>query len=254
MHPWRDRAQLFDVVREVAISDFRLKYNDSVLGYVWGLLSPIVMLVIYVMVFRHIIGVRGRGYEVYVLVGVVFWAFFQDCTFSGVNALTRKAGVLRAVPIPVVVVVASGMISTLITLAINSVLLTLVLAYLGALSPLAPFAILPIFCLALLASGTGFFVALAYVHFRDMGLMWHTALQALFWMTPIVYPVQSESLAELLYLNPIARCLYLIRWFLTSRFFPATRFIVLTVLFCVGVFCLGLFMFVRRQKQIPESL
>lgn len=254
MHPWRDRAQLFDIVREVAISDFRLKYNDSILGYAWGLLSPIVMLVIYVMVFRHIIGVRGRGYETYVLVGVVFWAFFQDCTFSGLNALTRKAGVLRAVPLPAVVVVASGMISTLITLAINTLLLVIVLALRGSLSHLSPLAIVPIVCLALLASGIGFFVALFYVHFRDMGLMWHTALQALFWMTPIVYPVESEALAEVLYLNPIARCLYLIRWFLTSQYFPATRFMALTVLFCVGVFGLGLYMFVRRQPNIPESL
>jgi ABC-type polysaccharide/polyol phosphate export permease len=254
MHPWRDRAQLVDVVREVAISDFRLKYNDSVLGYFWGLLSPVLMLLVYVMVFRHIIGVRGRSYETYVLIGVVFWTFFQDCTFSGLNALTRKAGVMRSVPLPVIVVVASGMVSTLLTLAINTVLLCLVLAFLGALSPLAPFAVLPIACLALLAAGTGFFVALAYVHFRDTGLIWHTALQALFWMTPIVYPVESQSLAGILYLNPIARCLYLIRWFLTSRYFPATRFIVLTVLFCVGVFALGLFMFVRRQREIPEAL
>ena len=254
MNVWRDRAQLLDVVRESAISDFRMKYNDSVLGYVWGLLSPIVMLVIYVTVFRHIVGVRGRDYETYVLVGVVFWTFFQDCTFSGLTALTRKSSVLRAVPLPPVVVVGSGMISTLITLGINTLLLTLVLSIRGALSPLAPLALLPIACLALLAAGTGFFVALAYVSFRDAGLMWHTALQALFWMTPIVYPVESESLAQVLYLNPIARCVYLIRWFMTADYLPATRFIVLTVLFCCGVFALGLWSFVRRQSTIPESL
>jgi ABC-2 type transport system permease protein len=254
MHPWRDRAQLVDVVRESAISDFRMKYNDSVLGYLWGLLSPIVMLIIYVMVFRHIMGVRGRDYETYVLVGVVFWTFFQDCSFAGLSALTRRTSVLRAVPLPPVVVVVSAMASTLITLAINTVLLAIVLWFRGALSGLAPLAVLPITCLALLAAGTGFFVALAYVHFRDAGLMWHTALQALFWMTPIVYPVESESLAQILYLNPIARCLYLIRWFMTAHYLPAARFIVLTVLFCVGVFALGLWLFVRRQRMIPEAL
>ncbi len=254
MHLWRDRARLLDIVREVAVSDFRLKYNDSVLGYAWGLLSPLVMLGIYLAVFRKILGIGGRGFEIYVLVGVVFWTFFQDCTFSGLDALTRKMGILRAVPLPVVVVVASGMLSTFITLAINSVLLVFVLAVRGVLSPLAPFAILPIVCLGLLAAGIGFFVALAYVDFRDTGLLWHTALQALFWLTPVVYPVQSEALAEVLYLNPIARCLYLIRWFLTSSFFPATRFIVLTAAFCVAVFALGLYAFVRRQRMIPESL
>jgi ABC-2 type transport system permease protein len=254
MHLWRDRALLFDIVREVAVSDFRLKYNDSVLGYAWGLLSPLVMLAIYLGVFRKILGIGGRGFEVYVLVGVVFWTFFQDCTFSGLNALTRKADLLRAVPLPVAVVVASGMVSTFITLAINALLLVVVLAARGVLSPLAPFAMLPIACLAMLAAGIGFFVALAYVHFRDTGLVWHTALQALFWLTPVVYPVQSDALAEVLYLNPVARCLYLIRWFLTSSFFPATRFIVLTVACCVGVFALGLFAFLRRQRTIPEAL
>jgi ABC-type polysaccharide/polyol phosphate export permease len=243
-----------EVVRELAVSDFRLKYNDSVLGYAWSMLSPLVMLGIYYFVFRHIIGVRSPGYQVYLLVGVVYWTFFQDCTFSGLSALISKSGVLKSIHVPVILVVLGGALSTVITILINTLVLVLALAVWGKLSPLFPLVILPIVCLVLLASAVGMLVALAYVHFRDIGLIWHVVLQAWFWLTPVVYMVHSPTFEEVLYVNPVARCLYLIRLFLVYDYLPATRFVVITVALCVGLFTLALRLFLRRQQRIPEAL
>jgi len=244
----------WEVMRELALSDFRLKYYDSVLGYAWSMLSPLLMLAVFYFVFRFVLGVTTPGYLVYLLVGLVCWSFFQDCSYSGLTALAGKAGVLKAVRVPAGLVVAAGVLSTMITLAINTTVLVLALGLAGRLSPLAPLALLPLVCLALFAAGTSFLVALAGVQFRDASLIWSVLLQACFWLTPVVYVANAGPVAELLYLNPLARCLYLIRWFLLYDYFPALRFVVVTVAACAGTFVLGVGVFLRRQAAIPETL
>jgi ABC-2 type transport system permease protein len=244
----------WEVVRELAVSDFRSKYHNSALGYAWSMLSPLLMLGIFYFVFRHVVGIERPGYLVYLSVGIVYWTFFQDCTFSGMNALSAKASVLRSIRVSPAIVVLAGAASTLITLLINSAVLALALGAAGRLSRLAPLVVLPLVCLVLLATGLSALAALLFVRFRDMGLLWGLALQALFWLTPVVYIVSSESLAELLYLNPLARCLYLIRWFLVYDYLPAARFVALTFLSCAAVCALGVGLLVRQQDLIPESL
>jgi len=248
------RLLRWEVMRELAVSDFRLKYYDSALGYAWSMLSPLLMLAVFYFVFRFVLGVTTPGYLVYLLVGLVCWTFFQDCSYSGLTALGGKAGVLKAIHLPAGLVVAAGVLSTLITLAINTGVLVVVLALTGRLSPLAPLALLPLVCLVLFAAGTSFLVALASVQFRDTTLIWSVLLQALFWLTPVVYVANTGPVAELLYLNPLARCLHLIRWFLLYDYLPTFRFVVVTVGACVATFGLGVGLFLRRQAGIPETL
>ena len=252
--PSPPRLLRWEVLRELAVSDFRLKYYDSVLGYAWSMLSPLLMLAVFYFVFRFVLGVTTPGYLVYLLVGLVCWTFFQDCSYSGLTALGGKAGVLKAIHLPAGLVVAAGVLSTLITLAINVSVLMLALGLGGRLSPLAPLALLPLLCLALFAAGVSFLVALAGVRFHDTSLIWSVLLQACFWLTPVVYVANTGPIAELLYLNPLARCLYLIRWFLLYDYLPTLRFVVLTVLACGATFVAGVGLFLRRQSGIPEAL
>jgi ABC-2 type transport system permease protein len=249
--PWRVR---WEAIRELALCDFRLKYYDSALGYAWSMLSPIAMFAIYYFVFRYALGIGTPGYIVYLMVGVVYWTFFQDCTWSGLTSLAGKAGVLRALPLAPCDVVVASALSTVFTLVIKTVVLVIVLALAGKLSPLAPLVILPLVCLVLLATGLSFLVGLASVQLRDANLIWNLLLQACFWLTPVVYVVDSGLLSDVLYLNPLARCLYLIRWFLVYDYLPSFRFIFFTVVACASAFGLGLWLFLKREHVIPEAL
>lgn len=244
----------FEVIRELAVADFRLKYHDSVLGYLWSMLSPLLMLGTFYLVFRFIVVVHTPGYLPYLAVGLVYWTFFQDCSCSGLTSLSAKAGTLRSVPVPAALVVAGAAASTVITIAINTVVLVVVLAVFGRLSRLAPLAIVPLVALVLLGSGLAFLVAVAHAHFRDTALMWNVLLQAGFWLTPVVYHVASPPLWEVLHWNPLARCLSLLRWFLVYGFIPPARFIAVTFALCAAVFAIGLGLMARQQRRIPELL
>lgn len=242
------------VARALAVSDFRLKYYDSLLGYAWSMLSPLLMIGTYFFVFHVVLGVRTPGYLPYLLVGIVYWTFVQDCTFSGLSSLATKAVLLKSIPVPALVVVLAAALSTTITLGINTLVLMLALAAAGWLSPLAPLAVLPLLCLVALATGVSSAVALAYVRFRDAGLIWTALLQVWFWLTPIVYLVPDGPLGEALFLNPLARCLFLIRWFLLYDYLPPLRFVLVTVAMCGAVCAAGLWSFACRQRHIPEAL
>jgi ABC-type polysaccharide/polyol phosphate export permease len=247
-------ARRLEVVRELALGDFRLKYHDSLLGYLYSMLSPALMLGIFYVVFRYLIVVPVPGYLFYLSVGLVFWTFFQDCSCSGLTALMSKAVLLRSVRVPPLVVVAGSLASTVITLAINSAVLLLALGAGGRLSPLAPLAVLPLLGLLMLAAGVGLLVAVAYVHFRDVPLIWNVLLQALFWLTPVAYHVSSQPLWELVHLNPLARCLTLLRFYLIYDHAPPVRFVALTLAACAAVLGLGVVLFLREQPRIPEAL
>ena len=89
---------------------------------------------------------------------------------------------------------------------------------------------------------------------RDIGLFWNLVLQAWFWMTPVVYTIRNPDFEELLYLNPVARCLYLIRWFMVYHYLPSFRFVAITVVACAGFFLFALRVFRQNEPRIPEEL
>jgi ABC-type polysaccharide/polyol phosphate export permease len=252
-----DRRRLVRYARiagELALSDFRLKYYDSALGYAWSMLSPLLMLAVFYAVFRFVLGVTRDDYALYLLAGIVCWSFFQDCTFSGLSALNGKAGILKAIHVPPALVVGAAALSTTITLAINAAILVGVFAGLGRIGPRAALLPLPLACLALLGAGTSFLVALAFVRYRDMGVVWHVLLSAWFWLTPVVYAVPAGPVGELFAWNPAARCLELVRACLLAEPAPGAASIAATVGFCAAVFLAGAGTFLARQALVPEKL
>ena len=218
------------------------------------MLSPLLMFAIFYLVFRNVLGVRIPGYMPYLAVGLVYWTFFQDCTCSGLTSLAGKAGLMKSVPVKPLLVLTAAALSTVITLVINTTLLALGLGLAGRLSTLSPLALVPLAALVLLATGVSFLVALAYARFRDVAVVWPVLLQALFWLTPVTYHVTRQDLWEILHLNPLARCLSLLRFYLVYDFLPPWRFVIVSFTACALVFAIGFLLVRRFQSLIPENL
>jgi len=219
------------------------------------MLSPLLMFAVFYVVFRHVLGVRVPDYMPYLAVGLVYWAFFQDCTSSGITSLAGKAGLMKAVRVPPLLVLTAAALSTVITLVVNTTLLVVGLGLAGRLTWRSGLAIVPLAGLVFLATGVSFIVALAYARFRDVAVVWPVLLQALFWLTPVTYRVAPQTtLWEVLHLSPLARCLSLLRWLLVYDVEPPWRFVAVSLGACVLVFAAALWLVRRFQATIPESL
>lgn len=213
----RNRA----ILREMVSSDFKVRYQGSVLGYMWSLLKPLFMFAILYVVFNFIIPL-GKGvphYPVYLFIGIVFWNFFNEASMTGLTSIVNSSDIIRKISIPRYLVVVASSVSALINLFLN-LLVVLVFAVINGVDPSLSWLILPVLIIELfvLAQAVAFFMSAMYVKFRDINYIWELILQAGFYATPIIYPLTKipEGLQKFFLLNPMAQMMQDARHLLIS--------------------------------------
>lgn len=259
----QNRALLSELVR----TDFKLRYQGSVLGYAWSLLRPMLMFLILYVVFVKFLKL-GSGvphYPIYLLLGIVLWQFFADITSQGLSSVVDRGDLIRKIRIPRWIIVISSSISALINLGFNMVIVSifLVINHVDILRTTLwfPFILLQIFLLAL---GVALFLSASFVKYRDVSYIWEVLLQAAFYATPILYPitlVTDLTLQKLLMLNPMAQAIQDARYAVVTHEtttiadsfgYPAARLIPLLI--SVVVLVLGILYFKKQAKTFAENL
>jgi len=213
------------LLRELVITDFKLRYQGSVLGYAWSLLKPLFLFAILYVVFEKLLRL-GKGvehYPIYLLLGVVLWNFFTETTNNGLQAIISRGDLIRKINFPKYIIVISGTISALINLGFSLVVVFVFLFFNGVTLTWGAFLAIPILLeLYVFALALAFFLATLNVKYRDTGYLWEIVLQAAFYATPIVYPLslvvtQSAIAAKLIMLNPVAQIIQDMRYVLVTH-------------------------------------
>ena len=177
---------------ELIKTDFKLRYQGSVLGYLWAILRPLLMFAILYIVFAKILRF-GDGiphYPVYLLTGTVLWNFFTECTGQGIQSIVMRGELLRKISFPKYIVVLAATATALINLAINLCVI-LIFALINGVSPswswlLVPFSVVELYAFSL---GISFLLGAINVKYRDITSIWDVLIQSLFYAIPIIYPI-----------------------------------------------------------------
>lgn len=212
------------LLSELIVTDFKLRYQGSVLGYVWSVLKPLFLFAIMYFVFGFIFNFRGdvEHFAVYLLVGIVLWSFFTEATSQGLQAIVTRGDLIRKINFPKYIIIISGTTSALINLFFNLLVVFFFVIINGVeltwLSLLLPVIILELYVFAL---ALAFFLSAFNVKFRDIGYLWEIFLQAAFYATPILYTIslvadKSEVIAKIMLLSPIAQTIQDARYVLVS--------------------------------------
>ena len=219
-----DARRFWNLARTLATTDWKVRFYGSALGYVWSLLRPLMLFGIVYFVFAEVLD-AGRGiphYGVILLLAMIMYFFFSEVTGAGVTAMVDRESLLRKVGFPRAVVPLAVALVAAMNLALNLVVLVVFVALTGVeprwswlLLPI-PFALLLVF-----ATGVSMLLSALYVRYRDVRPIWEVVLQAFFYATPILYPIeavirQSETLAKVALLNPIATLVQESRHLLTG--------------------------------------
>lgn len=252
-HRWRNFRKYLTIVRELAIADFRLKYHDSALGYVWSMLNPLMMFGVYYFVFHYIFKSSIQNFPLFLLIGVINFAFFQDCTFSGMMSLGAKAGIIKKIYFPRSIVVFTAATTSVISYLVNSSVIFSLVFLTKGFTPLVLLTIIPAICLLLCSIGISFLLTTLYAFFRDMGQIWNVLIMALFWMSPVAYNAETlpAPISTIVYFNPLSRIFVLMRHYLLYNYFDG-RFLLMTVIYSVLVFIAGILVFRKYENIIPE--
>lgn len=201
------------LLRELVVTDFKLRYQGSVLGYAWSLLKPLLMFAVLYVVFVEFLRL-GRDIEhfpVYLLLGIVIWNFFTETTGQSLTSIVARGDLIRKIRIPRWIIVVSASVSALINLGLNLIVVGVFLILNGVdITPnilLLPVSLIEVYLFAL---GLSFFLAAVFVRFRDIGNIWDVIVQIGFYVTPILYPlsmVPNEFFQKLILMNPMAQAI-----------------------------------------------
>lgn len=159
------------------------------------------------------------NFPVYLLLGIVLWNYFLEVTSNSVSAIVAKGDLIRKINFPKYVIILSASFSALINLALNFIIITFFMVVTDvAPTPQIIFAPLLIFELFVLSLAVGFLLSTLYVRFRDISYIWEVILQAAFYATPILYPLNlvPEQFTKLLMLNPMAQIIQDFRYILVT--------------------------------------
>lgn len=199
------------ILREMVVTDFKVRYQGSVLGYLWSLLKPLFLFAILYIVFTYIIplGKDVEHYPVYLLTGIILWNFFTESTMNGASSIVARGDLIRKVSIPRYLVVVASSLSALINLGF-SLVVVVIAAFINGITPsFSWFLLIPIIAeLFVFALGASFLLSALYVKFRDITYIWEIFLQAGFYATPIIYaliPRVPEALHKWFFINPMTQ-------------------------------------------------
>jgi ABC-2 type transport system permease protein len=211
----RSRAQgrvRWELLLGLVRKDLKVKYQGSVLGFLWSLANPLLLLVVYTFVFQVVLksGIPSFGY--FLLSGLLVWNLFAGAVGTSTGAVVGNAGLVKKVRFPLSVLPLSQVGFALVHFALQLFVLLVVMAVTGNTQFIGPHLLLAVPAIAvavLFTVAVSFLVAGLNVRYRDTQHVVEVALMAGFWINPIVYSVslvQKElgDLYGLYYLNPMA--------------------------------------------------
>jgi lipopolysaccharide transport system permease protein len=245
------------LIRKIAISDFKLRYKNSVLGFFWSLLEPLLMLIVLYVVFTNLMRMEVEHYQLFLLMGIVSWDFLAKGTLMSLNSILGKPGLVKHVYFPREVLVISSCITALMMAALEFSVFALFMIFFrvipGPTIVYFPFILLIEFILIL---GLSFGLSVLNVFYRDVQYMWAVALQAGFFAAPIIYPMSILPLkvASVVMLNPMTRIIGMFRDAVIYNTQLSINDIVYSLGFALILLVIGYLIFRRLEPGLAEEM
>lgn len=259
----QNRALLTELVR----TDFKLRYQGSLLGYAWSLLKPLLLFVILYTVFVYFlrIGDDIPHFPVYLLLGIVLWNFFTEMTVQSLGSIVGRGDLIRKIRIPRWMIVFSSSVSATINLLLSLVVVG-VFMFVNEVPLTLSILLLPVYIVMIyaFALGCSLFLAAAYVKFRDISYIWEVVLQGGFYATPIIYPLQMIDnllVQKILLLNPVAQAIQGARHSVvtqetltTGAVWGGSFMVIVPAIFVIAVLVGGLLYFKSQADYFAENI
>jgi lipopolysaccharide transport system permease protein len=246
-----------DVIAVLAQKDFKVRYRNSVLGFLWSLLNPLAYMVILTLVFSLLLRVSIPNFAAWVLIGILVWRFFSVGTGQGLSAIVANPSLVSKVCIPRHVIVLSNNVANFLGSALEFLVLVPLLALLGV--NLTAYALyLPVILVSefLLVFALSLSLSSLNLRYRDFYQLWDIALQLGFFLSPIVYDASLiPGRFQLVYsLNPMTRLIESTRDIFLLHKLP-TLFDGVVILSSIAILLLvGFLIFRRLEGRFAEEL
>lgn len=242
---------------KLAMSDFKLRYKNSVLGFLWSLIEPLLMLTVLYIVFSYFMRINVEHYQIFLLVGIISWNMLSRGTTMSLNSILGKPSLVNKVYFPREILVISSCITALFMTLLEFVVFGIFMI-IFAITPTITAIYFPIilFIEFLLILGLSFGLASLNVYYRDIQYIWVVIMQAGFFASPIIYPISiiPEKYLWLIKLNPMTLIIDMLRGSMMYSIVPALRDMTFIIISIFLVLIIGYIIFLRLEPRFAEEI
>ena len=246
-----------ELIRIMTISELKVKYQSSILGFTWSLLNPLLMMLVLYFVFSNVFKATQNHFALYLLIGIVSWRFLSNGTSSAIASIVGKPSLVTKIHIPRQVLVLSVVLSSFISSILEFVVLVPLLFILGV--GLSPYILLfPVIHLIffMMVYGMSLILASLYVYYRDLNQIWEVIVQMGFFLSPIVYPLTTvpENYLPYYMLNPVTVVIQMYRDILLYHTAPDPADLAFAFLVGSAIILIGSVVFKRLERRFAEEI
>jgi ABC-2 type transport system permease protein len=261
---WR---RFFHLTWLIAVTDYRLTYFGSALGYLWSLMRPLALFGVLYLVFSSFLKFGGDipHYRDLLLMNIVLFMFFSEATGQAVRAVLNRETLVRKMHFPRMVIPLSVVLTSMLNLAGN-LGAVLVFILIDHVQPRWTWLLFPLLLIPLVmfTAGVSMILSSLYVTYRDIGPIWGVLTQLLFYATPVLYAIETVDpvgLQKVLLSNPLSAILQQARHWLIDPSAPGFvgaiggfPWALLPVVIFFAVCAFGLWVFNHEAPRIAERL
>jgi lipopolysaccharide transport system permease protein len=248
--------QYRELIRNLTVADLKNRYQNTSLGFLWSLLSPLLLAGVLYFFFRHLFGAE-KNFAIDLLVGLMAWRFFTNGTTSSLYSIVGKASLVTRVYIPRQILVLSNVLANLISSLLEFIVLLpiifVLLGYLPTTILLFPLIHIIYFWFVF---GAGLLLSALYVYFRDLNQIWDVLVNILFFCTPIFYPLSiiPASLMPYYRLNPLTQLIGMYRNVMVAGDLPSPVSVIGVIGVAIAAYLVGSFAFNKLQRRFAEEI
>jgi ABC-2 type transport system permease protein len=263
-----DPHRFYVLTRTLAVTEFKLRFFGSVLGYLWQLMRPLMLFGVLYVVFTQFVKVSNQKlFPVSLLLGIVLFTFFAEATSGAVSSVVDRENLVRKIHFPRLAIPLSVVMTACFNLLLNILVVFIFGLTLGIRARWTwlelPFLLL---LLVLFCTGLAALLSALFVRFRDMRPIWEVVLQVLFYGSLIIVPFETvqakfPTVAHLLMVNPLAAIVQQARHAVVDSHVPGAAAALgggSRVLAPIGIavltLALGLWYFAREAPRVAEDL
>lgn len=262
----RRKAQQHENYRELiwmlAKTDFKLRYQGSILGYMWALLKPLLTFAVLNIVFSSMFNPRNmEGMETYsleLLVGLMMFYFFSEGTSAGLNSLVSKAQLVTKIYVPRWAIILASTINAAMIFAMNLLVIVFFFALKGFMPDLQAVLLFLLFafCIYVMVVAFSLITAPLYVKFRDLSMIWDVLLMIIMYASPIIYPLATlpASYHPFILLNPLAFVVHFTKESLIHGHYADMHQYAIFIMIVLSGFVFSIFSYNKTIAKVAENM
>ncbi|PID52804.1 MAG: hypothetical protein CR972_00100 [Candidatus Moraniibacteriota bacterium] len=259
---FREHENYRELIWMLAKTDFKLRYQGSILGYVWALLKPLLTFAVLNFVFSSIFNPRNAGgvetYSLELLVGLMMFYFFSEGTSAGLNSLVSKAQLVTKIYVPRWTIIIASTINAALVFLTNLIVIVFFFVLKGFMPSVYAIALFLLFSffIYILILSFSLIAAPLFVKFRDLSMIWDVVLMIVMYASPIIYPLAMLPVTyhQFILLNPLAFIVHFTKESLINGHFADPHQYIGFIVSVAGGFIFSIFMYNKLIKHVAEDM